>query len=70
MLEVVDANGCVANEQTMVVIELGAPANVSSNSPICEGEALTLTTPLVADATYEWSGPNGFFVYSAKPSFV
>jgi PKD repeat protein len=60
LVEVIDEHGCVANESVLIEIELGAPANASSNSPICAGEALTLSTPLVDGATYLWSGPNGF----------
>jgi PKD repeat protein len=62
-----DANGCVASENTLVEVELGAPAHAMSNSPICEGEALTLNTPLVTDATYSWSGPNGFVSTDHNP---
>ena len=37
-----------------------APA-ISSNSPICAGAALNLTSGItIAIVTYEWTGPNGF----------
>ena len=39
-----------------------APATpVASNSgPFCEGSTISLSTPSVANATYAWTGPNGF----------
>lgn len=33
---------------------------LSSNSPVCEGNALTISTPYISGCTYFWSGPNGF----------
>jgi gliding motility-associated-like protein len=37
-----------------------APA-ISSNSPICSGATLNLTSGIsIATVTYEWTGPNGF----------
>ncbi|NKQ38277.1 MAG: hypothetical protein HF967_02145, partial [Methanosarcinales archaeon] len=34
-----------------------APVSITSNSPICVGNNIDLTTPLVLGATYNWSGP-------------
>ncbi len=31
-----------------------------SNSPVCEGNIIQLSSPLIAGATYSWNGPNGF----------
>ncbi len=39
---------------------LPADPTVTSNSPICAGAALTLSTPAVSSATYKWTGPNNF----------
>lgn len=33
---------------------------LSSNSPVCEGSTLTLSTPAVGGYSYHWTGPNGF----------
>jgi len=33
---------------------------LSSNAPVCEGGTLNLQASLVPDATYAWTGPNGF----------
>ncbi len=39
---------------------LPADPTITSNSPICVGTDLTLSTPTVIGATYSWVGPNGF----------
>lgn len=33
---------------------------LNTNSPLCTGSDLTLSTNAVAGATYQWTGPNGF----------
>ncbi len=33
---------------------------IVSNSPVCSGGALELNAPIMPNATYSWSGPNGF----------
>jgi gliding motility-associated-like protein len=48
-----------------ITIQSGAgalPADpvITSNSPICAGNTLTLSTPTVAGAGYAWTGPNNF----------
>ena len=37
-----------------------ATPTASNNGPICSGEDFQLLTPIVAGATYAWTGPNGF----------
>jgi gliding motility-associated-like protein len=37
-----------------------APPSINSNSPVCEGAALSLSATNVAGAGYNWSGPAGF----------
>jgi gliding motility-associated-like protein len=56
------ANGvCTANSQiTVTVTPTPAAPTVSSNSPICAGNALNLTSNTIVGATYSWTGPNGF----------
>ena len=39
---------------------LPADPTISTNAPVCVGSALTLSTPTVIGATYEWTGPNNF----------
>ncbi|MDB5158756.1 MAG: type sorting protein, partial [Mucilaginibacter sp.] len=33
---------------------------ITSNSPVCSGTAILLSTPAVPGASYNWTGPNGF----------
>jgi hypothetical protein len=39
-----------------------------SNSPVCAGNILQLNSPVIAGATYSWSGPNGFTSTQAVPN--
>jgi gliding motility-associated-like protein len=45
-----------------------APA-AGSNSPVCEGDMVQLSSALVAGTTYQWSGPDGFSSTEANVSF-
>ncbi len=60
----VNANvaGCIGPFGTVTVIVNPTPAAPfpGSNSPICAGQTLSLTTVSVAGATYSWTGPNTF----------
>jgi gliding motility-associated-like protein len=70
---VTDINGC--SSSTLVNASVIPPytVNISNNSPICQGETLTLTTDL--GYGYSWSGPNAFqsnlsspYIINAHPS--
>jgi gliding motility-associated-like protein len=43
---------------------------LGSNSPICAGQNINLTSNLVAGGTYSWSGPNSFSSSLQNPSIV
>ncbi len=65
------ANNCTsANAPTQTLSDPSAPAapTASSNSPVCAGFALNLTAGAVTNATYAWSGPNGFTSALQNPS--
>jgi hypothetical protein len=56
-LEVITA-ACTARYETPVIIRSRPNApNIVSNSPVCETQALTLSTLYVPGAVYLWSGP-------------
>ena len=63
-------SGCVSSPGTTTVTVNPIPAapNVASNSPICEGQTLNLTSDFVAGATYSWTSPNGFSSNQQNPS--
>jgi len=67
---VVTVNGCNSNSASTVVAVTAAPSapTAGSNSPICVGQTLNLTASTVANATYAWSGPNGFTSTLQNPS--
>ncbi len=53
---------------TVVVNPIPDPPTASSNGPICEGATLNLMAGNVPNATYAWTGPNGFASSSQNPS--
>jgi len=65
-------NGCTGNASiTTAVVNIAVTTPLASNNgPVCTGATVSLSTPLVAGATYAWSGPNGFSAASRTPSLV
>lgn len=60
--------GCASVTRSLTVQVINGPSsNPGSNSPVCEGSLLYLTTSTVSGATYAWSGPNGFVSTSSMP---
>ncbi len=52
--------GAGSGSATVTVNAIPATPTAGSNSPVCTGSTITLTTPTVTGATYAWTGPNGF----------
>ena len=46
------------------------PPTAGNSGPICAGSTLNLTASTVADATYNWTGPNGFASTDQNPSIA
>jgi PKD repeat protein len=46
-----------------------APA-ITTNTPVCTGNNITLSTPTVAGATYAWSGPNAYSNTTQNPTIL
>ena len=65
-------NGCTSSAATTTVTVNTIPSTptASSNSPVCAGTTINLTTPAVAGATYLWSGPNSFSSTSQNPTIA
>ncbi len=55
-------NGCYSTpvSDTVVVVDIPEKPEGSSNSPLCEGDGMQLTTKGIAGAYYLWIGPNNF----------
>lgn len=58
----VTVTGCSSSAGSTSVVINSAPVApaASSNSPVCQGTPINLTAPVVAGATYSWTGPNSF----------
>jgi gliding motility-associated-like protein len=53
----------LASQSVSVTNDPGAPPGdpgITTNSPLCSGSSLTLSTPAVANAIYSWRGPNNY----------
>ena len=64
------AGGCTGTASTVVTINSNATVTVSSNSPICEGQTLNLTSLPAGGTNYSWTGPNGFTSTVQDPSIA
>src|SRR5207244_1529453 len=55
-------NGCTSTpgSTTVAVNPIPATPAASNGGPYCLGGTISLSTPAVANATYAWTGPNGF----------
>jgi len=59
-LTVTNACGSATDVTTLAVGTLPALPVISSNSPICAGQILSLSASSTPGVTFQWSGPNGF----------
>ncbi len=60
--------GCTASATLSVTINQTPTATIGSNSPICSGSSLNLTSS--GGDTYSWSGPNSFTSSLQNPSIA
>jgi len=66
------ANGCPGTPfKYNVTVNPQLPAAVAnSNSPVCQGSTVHLSTPPVPGATYLWTGPNGYTSTQQNPDIT
>ena len=65
------AGGCTGNAGTVAVAVNPPPATIvatSSNSPVCVGNTLSLTSATIIAGVYSWVGPNSFSAASQNPT--
>lgn len=61
--------GCTSmGGTTDVVVNPPVAPTPTNNGPLCAGETLNLTTPVIAGASYSWTGPNGFSANVQSPT--
>src|SRR6202012_1633079 len=67
-----EANGCAGDAFFLVITINPQPAKpiANSNSPICIGSTIQLRTPDVANATFKWTGPNGYVSTLQNPDIT
>lgn len=66
---VITVGNCMSPQSTVTVTVNNKPQTPSagSNSPVCQGEAIMLSSVTVVGASYEWSGPNGYSSTQQNP---
>ena len=63
-----DANGCTNTATVSVTVNASIAMTAGSNSPICVGATLNLTSTPNGLTSYSWSGPGGFTANVQNPS--
>ena len=63
---VTDGNGCTATASTSVTVNALPTATAGSNSPVCIGGTINLTSS--GGTSYSWSGPGGFTSTQQNPT--
>ncbi|MBL7777910.1 MAG: tandem-95 repeat protein, partial [Chitinophagales bacterium] len=68
---ITDVNGCSATGSTAVVVNTNPSVSAGSNSPICAGATLNLTSTPSGGSTpysYSWSGPVSYSAFIQNPT--
>ncbi|MEI7675711.1 MAG: Ig-like domain-containing protein [Bacteroidales bacterium] len=57
----------ISNKSSVIVFQDCPPIEAKSNSPVCEGSDLNLVGTYSPNATYSWTGPDGFTSNEQNP---
>ncbi len=66
-ISVTDGNGCSNTASTTLTVNPQPTATATSNSPVCAGDALTLTGGANGMSSYSWTGPNSYSSSNQSP---
>ncbi len=66
-LTVTDSHGCTAIAQTDVIVYDVQNVSITTSSPYCQGDDITLNATTIVGASYSWTGPNGFTSNNEDP---
>jgi gliding motility-associated-like protein len=67
----VQVDGCesaLSGIKKITVYSIPGKPIITGNTPLCEGETLQLSTPVINNATYMWLGPNNFTASVSNPT--
>ena len=57
---IVDGCTSLTGSVNQIIKAIPAAPTVSNSSPVCVGQDVSLSTPIILGASYQWSGPNSF----------
>ena len=64
---VTNSSGCTSTAQVAVVVNTLSTATAGSNSPVCAGATLNLTSS--GGTSFNWTGPSTFYSTEKNPTF-
>lgn len=70
---VVVSGTCLPNDNSinaMLTVNVTPTATANSNSPICTGNSILLTTQTIAGVIYNWTGPNAYSSAVQNPTIT